>query len=277
MFCNTGPDVLGLAEVQNDSVLLEITKRLPWKYKIFFSNSLDPKLTGLGMIVRDGVFKTTEQVDVQKPLIMARPRCFVAECKFSRKSDKILLVVNHWKSRYQRRGSVFTDSADREQTARWLGDLIARYPPRTCVIVIGDFNTEPCDSVFSESKMRTVRTFSKLLWSKSSPVYLYNTAWKFIIEPNHWEDTQQPGFRETRPKTTMPEPNLIFDQLLVSGAAFKDGPLKFMESSLSYCCVGTQKFVGGSLRPKRWSFLQGIADGCSDHFPIMAQFEIVGD
>ncbi len=277
LFNGEGPDILGLAEVANDVVLNELARLLPSKYQILSSNPVIPTQTGLGLLVREGVLHSIIPVAVQKPVDSARPRCIVIKCLIRSGGTPFFIAVNHWKSRLSSGRNAITDSADRKETAQWLGDLLAGYKSEICAIVMGDFNAEPCDSVFAETRTRSVRTFDKALGSKATPAYLYNTGWRFLTEPDFWEDSQKPGFKEERPKTTHDgAPNLVFDQLLVSGGALKGPPLKLIERSVCYFCEGTAKYTKkGALRPQRWEFANGCPSGVSDHFPLIALFELL--
>ncbi len=155
----------------------------------------------------------------------------IVRCELKSKPEPFLVVVNHWKSRL---GVPAIHNADRLETADWLGDYLANRSTDMCALVLGDFNAEPFEPPFSDLRLRGRRTFSNALWSNATPAYLYNTAWKIMTEPENWEVAGLPGYVESRPKTTHGDAGAnVFDHLLVSGRALRNGPLTLLENTLN--------------------------------------------
>lgn len=170
-------------------------------------------------------------------------------------------------------------ASDQKDTAEWLGDQLAGYDRTDCAVVVGDFNAEPWEPAFGDFKLRSRRTFSGALWSGSTPAYLYNTAWRFASEPSYWDQVQEQGadYRDPRPTTTHAASSAVFDQLLVSGAALRNGPIELIESSVR-CVVNehtAEYTTTGRLRPRRWSWdpETSTGTGASDHFPLTADLQ----
>lgn len=163
------------------------------------------------------------------------------------------------------------DAADRKDSARWLGDLLST-THLSCAVVMGDFNAEPYESPFNQTGLRAVRFFSTTLWSQATPAYLYNTAWRFLPEPDYWESASQPGYRVPRPRGSFDSsPPVIFDQIMVSGRALRNGPITLVEDSVYYYTdppAATQP----NLKPQRWDSNSFV--GASDHLPLVAKFTI---
>ena len=271
-FQGSGPDVLGLAEVHTERILLELMDRLDEDYIHCWENPGSPTQTGLGLIARRNRFVDLETLAVQRPSIAARPRSMIVRCQLQGSPEPVLVVVNHWKSNL---GSPDLNNADRLETADWLGEYLANDATEPCVLVIGDFNAEPYEPPFGELRLRGRRTFSNALWSNATPAYLYNTAWKFLTEPADWETASQPDYKEPRPKTTHGDSGAhIYDHLLVSGRALKNGPITLRESTLHLFqnpwTVQTTRT--GILRPKAWSYSPEDFSGSSDHFPVLCSF-----
>ena len=169
------------------------------------------------------------------------PRYMIARCQLKQGGEPFVFVVNHWRSR---RGG--DDAAcERRKTARDLGDWLAGAQDDTCVVAVGDFNAEPFEEPFGVLGLRSVRHFSPDLWAQLAPACLYNTAWRFLCEPDPWEVVEAGGaaYVAPRPMTTYASPTpVLLDQLLVSGRALRGGPITLLEQRLG--CVGSLSLGG---------------------------------
>jgi hypothetical protein len=70
---------------------------------------------------------------------------------------------------------------------------------------------------------------------------------------------------------------VIFDQLMVSAGVLRGGRIALRERGMEYCCDQTTgvRSAHGVWRPRRWKFTgTNQAEGASDHFPLLATFEI---
>lgn len=275
------PDVIGLAEVQTEQLAGAVANRLPEPYSLVWSPPPPGQLqTGLGLLVRRGVANHSRWVGEYRPSIGSRPRIMLAEVQLALpNAPTALIAVNHWKSRMNHAGSAMTPEQDRNETATWLGELLAKRDKYDPVIIMGDFNAEPWEPPFGEFRLRGKRTFSGALWSGSTPAYLYNTAWRFAAEPDFWENRLAAGntYRESRPKNTHTGSDSLLDQLLVSRGLLRNGPLTLVEGSVQYVTAppAGRHSNRGNLQPDRWAFNSqgGTGDGAADHFPLIAQFQ----
>lgn len=274
-FDGEGPDLLGLAEVHTEEVMLDLVGRLSDSYLHVWEAAGMSDQTGLGLIAREARFADLSILDVQRPTVASRPRSVIVRCELTGTPEPFLVVVNHWKSRLP---PTELSNADRLETADWLGDYLANTAVDPCVIVMGDFNAEPFEPPFSELRLRARRTFSNALWSNATPAYLYNTAWKLLTEPDHWETAGQPGYVEPRPKTTHGDSGVnVFDHLIVSGRALRNGPLTLREESMELFLNDRTKrqTTTGVLRPRRWNYVTAAEhEGSSDHFPLLASLTV---
>jgi endonuclease/exonuclease/phosphatase family metal-dependent hydrolase len=267
------PDILGLAEVGTERILKLLLARLQGQFIYDWCEPRNPEFTGLAVIARTELVSDLARVAEYRPTMYARPRCLVLSVSLAGKEEPVLFAIVHFKSRMP---SELNDKDDRLFTARWLGDLLAKQEKRTCAVVIGDFNAEPFESPFNDVSLRASRTFSGALWTRATPAHLYNTAWRFLAEPEFWEHTQIGGYQQSRPATTFDcSPPVIFDQLLVSARALKGGPIRLQEQSVQYPCrppLGTVN-RNGKHSPDRWQYESpGNYTGVSDHFPLFAVF-----
>lgn len=100
-----------------------------------------------------------------------------------------------------------------------------------------------------------------------------------MIEPDYWEVASQAHYQEPGPKTSHGEGDwLIFDQLMVSARALRNGPIELLEKSVEHSCqenLTSRRTNRGTLRPYGWqSRVDGTYAGTSDHFPILAVFRV---
>jgi endonuclease/exonuclease/phosphatase family metal-dependent hydrolase len=274
-FGGEGPDVLGLAEVSTKRIFLDLVRRLNHRFLHVWEDAGISDQTGLALLARESRFVDVTVLDTQRPSVAARPRSVIVRCELAGTPEPFLVVVNHWKSRL---GTPAIHNADRLQTADWLGDYLANKSSEQCVLVLGDFNAEPFEPPFGELRLRGRRTFNGALWSNATPAYLYNTAWKIVTEPESWEVACQPGYVESRPKTTHGDAGTnVFDQLLVSGRALRNGPLTLREQTVDLFRnpKTLKQSATGVLRPRKWVYVSpNEHDGSSDHFPLLATFTV---
>jgi Endonuclease/Exonuclease/phosphatase family len=282
LFDGAGPDLIGFAEIHTAPVLERLQQRLRGPYHRLFERCYDRNWTGLAALARIDRFATLERVDAYRPYEMAMPRYLIARCSLEGVEEPILLVVNHWRSRVvSAGGDAAAPARDRLKTAKALGRWLARSEDDTCVIVVGDFNAEPFDEIFGDVGLPSLRHFSARLWRGPAPSCLYNTAWRFLPEPDPWETVEASGaaYQAGRPRTTFNASSpVIFDQLLVSGRALSGGPITLKEASIAYPCPGRIAWLteSGYRRPTPWSYDEGSPLGASDHFPVVARFRMNG-
>jgi len=279
-FSDKGPDLLGLAEVHSQRILQRLESNLGDRYGMIWEQAGSGGETGLAVLGRLSAVSGLTKVDVYRPSAMARPRSMIVRCKFANVSEPVLFVVNHWKSRMAKGVGPFAASRDREQTADWLGDWLSKSSRDTCVIVTGDFNAEPVERPFSEFRLRSTRHFSTATWPRATPAYLYNTSWKFLTEPMTWGQQMAGGVvvQEDRPKRTHVSGNYVWDQLMVSGRAMKNGPIVLLEDTVGYHRDhhNSEYNQNGILLPVRWKYQgPGACVGASDHYPLLAEFEVI--
>ena len=99
-----------------------------------------------------------------------------------------------------------------------------------------------------------------------------------MAEADTWENASVPNYVEPRPTSSHGDSgDGLFDFLLVSKRALKDGPLSLREATVElYTSAVTSRHNRyGALRPKKWNFVSpGEHEGSSDHFPLLASFDV---
>ena len=266
------PDLVGLAEVQDEPLARKLVSKLNGNYDVIWEHA--PVGTGLGVLVNSATVASARRVSAYAPSALARPRAVIVECVMRQTPVPFLLVLNHWRSRMPRRpGDAFSPARDRRETADWIRSQLLS-PQQDPVFLIGDFNAEPTESPFADSHLAASRHFP--VGSNNSR--FYNTAWRFLHEPLYWEDRHARA-AEARPKRTFDGyPPAIFDQLLVSRQALNYVPFGIRESTVKcyvHDKVNSRQNRNGVLFPEPWQF-RSAADfeGASDHYPLLAEVEI---
>jgi exonuclease III len=266
------PDLLALAEVNTVDLLNRLgSKLVKGPYRILWEKPGKHDQTGLGVLARDPIVNL-EIVDAQRPLASARPRCLILRCALIG-DISFVFVVNHWKSQLPSPDGKLASDADRKETALWLRDTLDELEDK-CILLIGDFNAEPMEMYFDTLHLPCFRHFSKVILGNSK--VFYNTAWRYLAEPFYWEEwASNPKLKEPRPKRTHSGGFVIWDQLMVSAGALKDGPIKLLEKTVRYYIshFNARHNKNGVLEPMRWT--DGEVIGASDHFPLLAEFEIL--
>lgn len=279
LFDGAGPDLIGLCEIHTERILSELIRRLGARYRVLWEPCLSPHPhPGLAVLARSSRFGSLTHAGAYPPATLARPRYLIARCALKENDIPFFFVVNHWRSRAEIDGPDPDGADDRLRTARALGAWLDECPRTTCVVVVGDFNAEPFEQPFAENALWTARHLGPRL-SLPYPC-LYNTAWRFLSEPDPCEHVlaAEDAYRASRTKTTYDAYNtvsVVFDQLLVSSRAIRGGPIMLQEKTVQYEFdhrIG--RLQRGHLRPRAWSYEAENPAGVSDHFPLTARFRV---
>jgi exonuclease III len=267
------PDLLGLAEINTEALFYQLRQKLKGNFCFsWWEHAGKRTQTGLGVLARAPV-KSLIHVDTQRPSFGSRPRCLVMRGVLENERE-FLLCLNHWKSQMPSPGAgAAEDDEDRKESALWLRQTLEN-APEGCAIIVGDFNAEPNEFYFNDSHLPCYYHFSKVLRGRLEG--FYNASWRYLTEPLYWEDYSA-RLPEPRPKRTHSGKYVIWDQLIVSREALKGGSLQLLEKSVRYSAntsLNARHNRYGVLTPLRWSYQNEEIEGASDHFPLLAEFEI---
>ncbi len=163
-----GPDVLGLEEVENRTVverLVEELKPLGRDYQIVHQDSPSERGIDCALIYDATLFKLVDQRFHNVPL--ERPTREIVEAHLERNGHDLYVFVNHWPSRYN-------DDQQRMEAARVLRarvEAIQAYDKNADIVMVGDFNDTPPDPSLKNS----LRTGTKE--ESLSHGFLFDTMW----------------------------------------------------------------------------------------------------
>jgi hypothetical protein len=209
-----GPVLLGVAEVENDTVLEDlareplISKR---NYQVVHYDSRDARGIDVGLLYNPKYFKvdTSARLFVQLPggskdAYYTRDILWV---KGKLDGEDIHIYVNHWPSRSggEKRSAPARNAA--AQVCRNHMDSVARKEPNAKLIVMGDLNDDPTNESVavilnakgSVSQVPRGGLFNPWmdLYKKGFGTLAYQDAWGLfdqVIISQAWLDREQPGF-----------------------------------------------------------------------------------
>jgi predicted extracellular nuclease len=209
-----GPAILGVAEVENDTVLKDLVRhKLIEKrnYKIVHYDSKDIRGVDVGLLYNPTYFtvEASDKLFVQLPggskdAYYTRDILWV---KGKLDGETIHIYVNHWPSRVggEQRSAPAREAA--AQVCRDHIDSIARHEPNPKVIIMGDLNDDPINASVSavlnaKGKERDVRAGGLFnpwteLYRKGFGTLAYQDAWGLfdqIIISYPWLRKDQAGF-----------------------------------------------------------------------------------
>lgn len=141
----TGPDLLGLGEVENRRVLEDLAARLrPVPFGVVHFDSPDARGIDVAILYRTDRLRPAGARSVAVTGIDVPTRDLLVAA-FSGPAGGIVCLVNHWPSR---RGGVAETAGRRAgaaKVARALVDSILASDPSADIVLMGDFNDEPGD------------------------------------------------------------------------------------------------------------------------------------
>ncbi|MFN5334403.1 MAG: endonuclease/exonuclease/phosphatase [Bacteroidota bacterium] len=209
-----GPAILGVAEIENDTVLTDLVRQpllAKRNYKIVHYDSRDARGVDVGMLYNPKYFKveTSQKLFVQLPS-GAKDAYFTRDVlwvKGQLDGETIHVYVNHWPSR---RGGEKRSEPGRKaaaQVCRSHMDSILNTEPNAKFVVMGDLNDDPLNKSITEvigakAEIEQVKTSGMYnpwteLYNKGIGTLAYQDAWGLfdqILISQAWLNHDQEGF-----------------------------------------------------------------------------------
>lgn len=256
---NKGPDILGLVEVENKQVLIDlvsvIEKKISKKYEIVHTESLDARGIDNALIFNKELFKFEElkplRVDLGEGEKDTRYILRVhLNLKGIKKDDELFVYVNHWPSR---RGGEDVSEKLRIDAANVLSNDINELNSKKerNVIIVGDFNDEPFNKSINEVlKAKSIDS------SEIKDVKLINLAAKLKVQ-------KQGSFMYKQ------EWNML-DQMIISKKLFNKKGLEYVQDSFQIIKPEVMVTKDGKYKDSPIPTFGGkkYLGGYSDHFPV---------
>jgi endonuclease/exonuclease/phosphatase family metal-dependent hydrolase len=255
---NSGPDILGVEEVEHKALLdsLVQTYLSKEKYKVAYSESPDNRGIDCGLIYNSQIMEVLEVSSLYIKLPDNYPtRTILCVTLSLYGHDTIVVYVNHWPSR---RGGLQESEDNRIAAAKVLRKSISeklKLNPDRKIVAVGDFNDEPenkslYDGVYakgdscSSGKIVADSQLVNLAYNKSvkdEGSYLYQQTWNML------------------------------DQIIVSGGLYKKYNCNSFEVfKPEFLLTKSGKFMGAAY--PTYGGGNRYLGGYSDHLPVVADF-----
>lgn len=250
-----GPDILGVCEVENKSVLNRLVVALAplgRNYRIAYEDSSDRRGIDIAFIYDADRYTAEKQFHHEVVKRSPTRDIFQVNFRIRTKSQRLLVLIgNHWPSRL---GEAAYRIIAGETLSYWIQRINEVLGGEPLVVVMGDFNDEPFSPSLTDFALSTEMT-TKVLRARNER--LHNLMW-----PLMGQGVTSYVYQGT--------PNML-DQFLVSrGMLRRDGAIKPIKQSVSV--LRYPEMVSGSVykTPKRFGRpSSGLdRDGFSDHYPI---------
>lgn len=249
------PDLVGLCEVENDSVLFDLTCRSSLRalgYRYRMTHSPDVRGIDVALLYQPGSFRLLESREVSVPSVREgfRPTRNVLYAKgLLLSGDTLHVLVCHLPSRL---GKTLVARRHRRLAVRTLRqqvDSIAAVSVRPRIIVMGDFNAEADEDLIQEE-----------LGDR-----LYEPARSSVSDTEIKGSYRYHGIWETIDHIFVSLP------LMDSGSRFHTEDGKRDIVARPFMCEPDKTY--GGLRPFRTYQGPLYKGGYSDHFPVVLDFE----
>ena len=254
-YTNSAPAIIGLCEIENRRVLVDLIRTGKMKkhnYGIIHFDSKDERGVDVALLYDKKIFKPIRSKTYQVKLFdknglrdYTRDQLIVEGYFYN---EKIYFIVNHWPTR---RGGQIASEPNRIKSGllnKRIIDSIKEIDINSKIINMGDFNDDPKD----KSVKLALKTSNSKTKIKSGQLY------------NPMEILHKKGFGSYKYRGKW---NML-DQFLISESLLRDGNLKFLKSGVfnkKYLINPSGKYKGYPFK----SFAQGkFLNGYSDHLPI---------
>jgi exonuclease III len=256
-----GPDIIGVAEVENKEVLMKLKNKLNRNtYAIVHADSKDERGIDVAFIYDNGLFEAKETFFHCVMRRNATRDIVQANMKYRKNNSDIVLIGNHWPSR--------TAGAYESEPYRIMaGETLAYFHERIYeelndnvpVIVMGDFNDNPYNRSIIEYAL-SIHSKEKIKNAKETK-YFYNLMWELLAKG---EGTYfYSGFD-------------LLDQFLISGNIILDKTfISIDEQSCRIIKIPAMMKDGKPIKFGKPKDKAGVNEnGYSDHFPIAVTLNV---
>lgn len=265
---NKGPDLLGVCEVEHESVLDSmISKYLNDKnYKIAYLESPDNRGIDNGLIYDSDKFDVISISGDTVHLSDGWPTRLILGVKLlTKQMDTLIVYVNHWPSR---RGGEEKSEPNRIRAAETLRNLVDQdfqNNPSAKIIIIGDFNDEPGNN----SILNTLMAHPVYCDSIPEGDEIDNPAQLYNISYEAYED----GLGTYKYRDDW---NLL-DQIIVSSNLLTGKDINYVCNSYEVFKPYTMMTHSGKYEGAPFPTYGGrrYLGGYSDHYPAVSKFVII--
>lgn len=250
-----GPAIIGLAEIENNTVLKDLTKQNAIKgrgYKYVWYNSPDNRGIDVAMLYNPKQFKVISS--------KALPIRFSGKDKYDKTrdvlyvhgvlmGDTVHVLVNHWPSRAEGQRRSEPKRVAAAQVNKDKVDELLRENINANIIIMGDLNDNPDDI----SVTQTLRAYDNASIEKKGFLYdpfaqLYKSGKGTSVYHRQWD---------------------MFDQIIISDGMLQDDGWKFKKAKVHDVKLLKDTYRGVEGYPYRSFKGTHWIKGYSDHFPVL--------
>jgi predicted extracellular nuclease len=184
---NQGPDILGLCEIENRTVLTDLVAQLAplqRKYRIVHQDSPSGRGIDCAILYDENRVKLHGQKFHNLQGIRTRD---IVEARLQVGEQVLYVFMNHWPSRS---GSPASERAKLAQVLRFRLDALLAEDARADIVILGDLNDEP-DDLSVKEHLKTSGEPANLpkgtFYNTMTPIkqtrkgsYVYNNKWEVI-------------------------------------------------------------------------------------------------
>lgn len=279
----TGPDILGVCEVEDHYVLADLvttlTPLLPGRSYGVVHATANLSFRGIDTaFVFDQSLFTVDPTLVFNHFVMRRTGTrdiLQATFKSVASGKKLVVMANHWPSRYGGAGAQASAGfrATAGETLSYWHKRIREEAPagtRTPVLALGDMNDDPWDLSLT---INAYATRERGDVERATSERFYNFTWEYLLTPV----TDKDGNGRVLEGTLYYDNNgNLFDQILADRPLLDSGQSDFKVIDGSAGIIAFQEMVSHlkGEGPIRFGLPKGDADsnvnvdGFSDHFPV---------
>jgi len=262
-----GPDLLGVCEVENQTVLERMVNKFlsDLDYKIAYLESPDNRGIDNGLLYKADKFKLLNlQADTVHLSDGWPTRLIFGVNLLTKNDDKITVFVNHWPSRGGGQEESEPNRIAAAKTLREAVDRIFSTDEAAKIFIIGDFNDEPlnislletlnayplkCDSLhaeFEEEANGELYNLSYIAYEEGLGTYKYKEDWNML------------------------------DQVIVSGSLITTEDFYYSCGSFEVYKPNYVVTQSGEYKGTPFPTYVGrrYLGGYSDHYPVIAEFII---
>lgn len=262
------PDIIGIAECENKSVLeLFVYKHFNEKnYKITYAESPDNRGIDCGFIYNADKFTLIKYQSYEIKKLQDTPTRLILHTilKFKKNDEEINFFVNHWPSR---RGGASESEYKRIAAAQVLKgeiDKLFKSNQDAKIIIMGDFNDDPID-------------YSIINTLNATPFKCDNSSQaKIKVPPSELYNISFNLFEKGLGTMTFNNNWNLFDQIVISSSLAEQKGISYLCDSFSifnndFTATRSGKYKGSPFPTYGGNRYIG---GYSDHFPVTAKFVV---
>jgi endonuclease/exonuclease/phosphatase family metal-dependent hydrolase len=257
------PALVGLCEIENDSVIFDLTRRSPLRaqqYEYVVTNSPDPRGIDVALLYQRDQFRLIRKFEYQIP--------FREKNKTSRNilhvvgqlvnKDTLDVFVCHFPSRGGGQLATETSRIDAALLLKCKTDSLFHVRKNANIVIMGDFNDHPDDKSLSQALN------AQSIKKEIDDLKLYN-LFRHRIDEKGFGTYKYQGRWE------------ILDQFIVSGNFLHSGPVE-VKNNCAYVfnadfLLEKDEHYGGK-RPFRTNLGPRYIGGFSDHLPVYVDLAI---